>query len=97
MFLILRTIIWTLELLMAKVQYDIHADAVPLDCPVCELTMRDAEDANCFRMFACCSECRVVWVDSNRARWMAGWRPDIENLNIYRHKLSLQPTYLLRL
>jgi len=72
------------------------AGYVPLDCPVCCLSMRDANDANAFRSHMCCAECKMTWAEPNSAIWSTGWRPDEETLNIYKFKLSRQPTYLLR-
>jgi len=70
-------------------------DVVPLDCPVCLLLMRDASDANAFRAFSCCAECKLIWAEPNEKIWLEGWRPSVEQLNNYRHKLNQHPTYLL--
>ena len=32
---------------------------VPLECPACNLLMRDHDDAISYRSFSCCSECQL--------------------------------------
>ena len=71
------------------------AGHIPLDCPVCLLTLRDAADANAFRTHMCCTECKMHWAEPNGQQWLQGWRPNQEQLNNYRLKLNTQPTYLL--
>lgn len=68
---------------------------IPLDCPVCLLSIRDANDANSFRTHMCCAECKMDWAEPNDAAWKEGWRPSEEQLNNYRLKLKNRPTYLL--
>lgn len=68
---------------------------VPLECPVCELTIRDASDANAYRTHMCCAECKMMWAEPNSEAWQSGWRPVGEQLNNYKIKLRQQPTYLL--
>jgi hypothetical protein len=70
-------------------------DVIPLDCPVCLLCIRDADDANSYRLFSCCADCRMQWAEPNSDKWSSGWRPSAEQLNYYRHKLSQRPTYLM--
>ena len=70
-------------------------DKVPLDCPVCNLSMRDQQDIMAYTSYECCSECKLVWVDSNLDRWKNGWRPSEEKISKYRENLLSRPSYLV--
>jgi hypothetical protein len=55
---------------------------VPLDCPVCKIIMRDADDSRLFREFQCCSWCASRWAESHRDEWTEGWRPSQEDVDL---------------
>jgi len=59
---------------------NIERDPVPLSCPVCDLAMRDSEDARSFTDNDCCSWCEMKWVEPNREAWAGGWRPTQEQV-----------------
>ena len=69
---------------------------IPLECPVCELLMRDYTDVISFQRWQCCDYCYMMWVDINQDRWNEGWRPSQEEIsNIRKKRLSL-PSYRVR-
>ena len=51
---------------------------IPLECPVCQLLMRVAGDAESYRKHGACSDCSIGWAEggSRAERWQQGWRPD---------------------
>lgn len=70
-------------------------DKVPLDCPVCDLSLRDQSDVLSYTTYMCCSECKVTWAEPNRTRWKEGWRPSKEKISKYRENLLSRPSYLV--
>lgn len=70
-------------------------DKMPLDCPVCNLTLRDQSDILEYNNYSCCSECKVVWVEPNLSKWKKGWRPSEEKISKYRENLLSRPSYLV--
>ena len=72
-----------------------YKDKVPLDCPVCELTIRDQEDIMSYTTHECCSECKMVWAEPNYDKWKEGWRPTDEKISKYRENVLSRPSYLV--
>ena len=68
---------------------------IPLDCPVCNLSMRDQQDIFAYESSKCCSECKIVWAEPNSKKWSDGWRPSKEKLIKYREDLLSRPSYLV--
>lgn len=50
---------------------------IPLFCPVCENSMRTAQDAQYYRKWGACFECGTMYAEPNREKWLQGWRPDL--------------------
>ena len=70
-------------------------DKVPLDCPVCSLSMRDQQDIVSYSFYGCCSDCKVTWAEPNIDKWKEGWRPSEEKISKYRENLLSRPSYLV--
>lgn len=70
-------------------------DAIPLDCPVCNLSMRDQQDILSYEKFECCTECKMSWAEPNSQKWATGWRPSKEKIDKYRENLLSRPSYLV--
>ncbi len=68
---------------------------IPLDCPVCELTIRDQTDILAYSDYECCNDCKIVWAEPNSERWKDGWRPSEEKISKYRENLLSRPSYLV--
>lgn len=54
-------------------------EPVPLFCPVCKTSMKNAQDAQYYRKWDCCYECGTIHAEPNRKKWREGWRPDLLN------------------
>ena len=39
---------------------------IPFHCPVCEYPMKQADDAESYRSFTCCSACDLFWMRSKK-------------------------------
>tara|TARA_E500000331_G_scaffold350072_1_gene394345 strand:- start:601 stop:873 length:273 start_codon:yes stop_codon:yes gene_type:complete len=68
---------------------------IPLDCPVCNLSIRDQQDIMSYSTYQCCTECKITWVEPNLAKWQSGWRPSEDKLVKYRENLLSRPSYLV--
>jgi len=66
---------------------------VPLECPVCELLLRDREDVISYNKRECCSHCELMWAYSNSEKWEKGWRPDQDEIDRVRKQRMSSPTY----
>ena len=77
------------------VKHDGVEDKVPLDCPVCSLSIRDQQDIMSYAAHQCCTECKITWVEPNLAKWKNGWRPSEERIAKYRENLLSRPSYLV--
>jgi len=77
------------------IKSDDKIETIPLDCPVCELSMRDQQDIFAYRNFKCCTECKVTWAEPNYRKWASGWRPPAEKISKYREDLLSRPSYLV--
>ena len=51
------------------VETDTGADCVPLDCPICELALRDRDDIRAFYRVECCRTCEMHFVQPNMGKW----------------------------
>jgi hypothetical protein len=67
---------------------------VPLDCPVCELLMRDHDDVLSFRRNICCLECELVWAIPNTTSWKKGWRPSPGDVISELNKRNDVPSFI---
>jgi len=68
-------------------------DLVPLDCPICELLIRDYEDCLSYEKYSCCASCALNWAEGNFAKWTAGWRPSSEEIKKFKNKRLQFPSY----
>lgn len=71
-----------------------RCDVVPLDCPVCELLMRDHDDVLSFRRSVCCLECELVWAIPNNTSWKKGWRPSTDDVTNELNKRNDVPSFI---
>ena len=61
---------------------------VPLDCPICELMMRDMKDSVQYLETSCCVECWISFVEpSRKLREDESFSPSEEDISRYREKL----------
>jgi len=66
-----------------------HDFFVPLDCPVCNLMIRDMRDSVQYLESKCCVECWVSFVEPERKlRNDEQYLPSAEDILTYREKLS---------
>ena len=87
-----KTIKHPLGFFIKKVELD---NKIPLDCPVCDLTLRDQRDMLSYDEYRCCDECKITWVEPNLHNWNEGWRPSEEKIAKYRKNLLSRPSYLV--
>ena len=78
------------------VETDAEVDWVPLDCPVCELSLRDTDDVRAFYRVECCRDCELHFVQPNMGRWSDGWRPSEKEIISRRRDLRDHPSYLVK-
>lgn len=78
------------------VETDTGADCVPLDCPICELALRDRDDIRAFYRVECCRTCEMHFVQPNMGKWDSGWRPSEEEIISRRRDLRDHPSYLVK-
>jgi hypothetical protein len=72
-----------------------QTDKVPLDCPVCNFSIRDQSDIMSYIDYSCCSECQASWAEPNSSQWKDGWRPSEDKIAKYRENLLSRPSYLV--
>ena len=66
-----------------------HDFFVPLDCPVCDLMMRDMRDSVQYLESKCCVECWVSFVEpARKLNKDEQYFPSDEDILQYREKLS---------
>tara|TARA_Y100001963_G_C6437645_1_gene289911 strand:- start:127 stop:429 length:303 start_codon:yes stop_codon:yes gene_type:complete len=70
-----------------------YGNPTPLECPVCEILMRDREDVIAYNNSKCCSYCELMWAYSNREEWDKGWRPKKSEIDRIRKQRMSSPTY----
>lgn len=62
---------------------------VPLDCPVCELMMRDSNDISRYYASGCCQDCWIGFLEPlvllNKDE---GYLPNSTEIQAYRKKLA---------
>lgn len=81
-----------------KKTYIIKGDGeepMPLDCPVCNLCLRDLSDTISYEYYRCCTDCKDAFVFSDKEGWNAGKRPTQEEIDDFRENLRNRPSYLL--
>ncbi len=64
----------------------------PLDCPLCETTISDSEDAKSYIEWNTCRQCFVSWVESRKDSWLEGLRPSIDQIENYQKQTKTIPT-----
>ena len=50
-------------------------------CPTCSIYSFEMEDDLPMGKYDCCFKCYVKWVEGREKRWLAGWRPNIEEID----------------
>lgn len=61
---------------------------VPLDCPVCELMMRDMSDISRYYSSRCCTDCWIGFLEPLRKlKSDEGYLPTSSELKAYREKM----------
>ena len=43
--------------------------------------------------FQCCAECGMRWAEPMREKWVAGWRPDDNEIKSHREKIKQIPPF----
>ena len=69
---------------------------VPLDCPICGLSLRDRDDVRSFYRVECCRDCEMYFAQPNMKKWNDGWRPSEEEIIDRRRDLRDHPSYLVK-
>ena len=69
---------------------------IPLECPVCELLMKDYTDVIIYQEWSCCDYCYITWAASNKDKWEDGWRPSQKEVSDFRKKRLSLPSYRVR-
>ena len=63
---------------------------VPIDCPVCELMMRDARDVAQFYASGCCIDCWIGFLEPLRLRiGDTTYLPNSAEVQAYREKIRI--------
>ena len=65
----------------------------PLFCPVCDIVMSTSDDHDFIQKFQCCAECGMRWAEPMREKWVAGWRPDDNEIKSHREKIKQIPPF----
>ena len=68
---------------------------IPLDCPICDTTLRDKKDAASYEDWECCVSCSDKYGYPNLDKWKKGWRPSMDERNAEREKRRMTPSYLV--
>lgn len=55
-------------------------EPVPLFCAICQQPNLTPDDVFTHREHGCCASCALRWVDVYRKEWLAGWRPNAEDI-----------------
>ena len=82
--------------LIMKPKRSTNNQHIPLECPVCELLMRDHTDVAIFQKWSCCDYCYITWAATNKGKWEDGWRPTQKEVSIVRKKRLSLPSYGVR-
>lgn len=64
---------------------------VRIDCPLCGCVTIDEIDTNSIIRSGCCFECEIEVADPNRSKWIAGWRPDENDVEMIKLKRLSSP------
>lgn len=64
--------------------------SMPLFCGVCQFAFCDREDEKTFELFSCCSRCADTWAYANKEKWILGWRPSTEQIQIMIEKRNFK-------
>ena len=77
------------------IKSDDHGEIIPLDCPICSITLRDKKDVDSYKKWECCSHCLEIYVYSNLSKWKKGWRPSADQRALERKRRCCLPSYLV--
>jgi hypothetical protein len=58
---------------------------IPFACPVCGMILRN--DKNWWK-FRCCNLCFVFFAENREERWLSGWRPSPEEIQVMKGSIS---------
>ena len=65
-----------------------HKEHVPIDCPVCELMIRDSRDVSRYFSSGCCVDCWIGFLEPLRKLKLdEGYLPTRAELESYRNKI----------
>ena len=68
----------------------------PMFCPICDFVMGSYYDHEYFEEYMCCKECFLTFVESRKKKWLDGWRPTLEEINIYKEQIRCNsPAFIL--
>ena len=62
---------------------------IPLFCPVCDLLMSDATDADAFMTYECCKGCMFDFAEARKNDWLLGWRPTTDAIMSKLHERQM--------
>lgn len=63
---------------------------IPIDCPVCELMMRDSRDATQYQMSKCCIDCWIGFLEPLRKlNRDDAYLPSSTEIKSYRERIIL--------
>ena len=63
----------------------------PLSCSLCDCVLIDEIDETSTARSGCCFDCEHEVADPNRERWLAGWRPPLEEINEIKSRRLASP------
>lgn len=64
---------------------------VPIFCGVCSFPLLSHDDFMSQRENSCCFKCSMRWVEPDRIRWTAGWRPTKEQVAAELKRINRRP------
>ena len=68
----------------------------PLFCPICDFVMASYSDCEYYDEYFCCKSCFLNFVESRKKKWLNGWRPSPEEINIYKEQIRCNsPAFIL--
>jgi len=56
---------------------------MPLFCDNCECALDYMKDFQYYSQFKACRHCAMKWAEASQEKWLKGWRPNREEVNMY--------------
>ena len=64
----------------------------PTDCPLCGLTIGDAENVSNYLKYDSCENCYLKWGQARSSKWKSGWRPSPQEIKEENKRGNAIPT-----